>query len=146
MRVKCKCGVVLSDTLVPNNVVYWTYPVNEEDLLIKTFRGEYPDLTQIAIWHCEACSRFYYWSHDWKVYTYRLKQADMTEIKGFDWTNIKNVYISFNDFEEDEIMRQLKETGQIVFPRKIKIIETDKKIAVVSKCNMKLYELEDVIS
>lgn len=49
MRKTCKCGVTLSDTIVPNNVVFWTYKATEKNQLIKNFEGEFTDLTQIAI-------------------------------------------------------------------------------------------------
>lgn len=146
MRKTCKCGVTLSDTIVPNNVVYWTYKGTEKNQLIKNFEGEFTDLTQIAIWYCEECKRFYYWGDDGKVYTYVLRNRDMLENHHIDWEKDEELYYSFNDFEEEELRSEMKRTGEFTIQRKIKVLENGNKIVIKLKENeiLKLYELENV--
>lgn len=146
MRKTCKCGVTLSDTTVPNNVVYWTYKGNEKNQLIKNFEGEFTDLTQIAIWYCEQCKRFYYWGDDGKLYTYVLRKKDFLENYHIDWEKDEELYYSFNDFEEEELRSEMKRTGEIAIQRKIKVLENGGKVVVRLKGNedLKLYELENI--
>ncbi|CAM4235999.1 MAG: hypothetical protein E7L01_22880 [Paenibacillus macerans] len=146
MRKTCKCGVTLSDTIVPNNVVFWTYKATEKNQLIKNFEGEFTDLTQIAIWYCEECKRFYYWGDDGKVYTYALRNEEVLDYHNIDWEKDESLYYSFNDFEEEELRSEMKRTGELAIPRKIKILENRNKIAIKSNGNeaIKLYQLENV--
>ncbi|MBU8711086.1 hypothetical protein NST23_14925 [Brevibacillus sp. FSL K6-0770] len=146
MRKTCKCGVILSDTIVPNNVVFWTYKATERNQLIKNFEGEFTDLTQIAIWYCEECKRIYYWGDDGKVYTYALRNKEVLDYPNIDWESDKELYYSFNDFEEKEIRNELKGTGELTVPRKIKVLENRNEIAIKSSEHgtIKLYKLENV--
>lgn len=56
------------------------------------------------------------------------------------------MYYSFNDFEEEELRSEMKRTGELAIPRKIKILENRNKIAIKSNGNeaIKLYQLENV--
>lgn len=143
MRKKCKCGKILSDTVVPNDVIYWTYPVEEKEKIEKTFHGEYPKLTQIAIWYCNECKRFYYWSNDWKLFTYNLNNILGKNEYTIDWNTHTNMYYSYNDIEEDEIIEELNENGNLVFPRKV-IRLNDNTIIIKNKTSYKIYTLEEI--
>lgn len=142
MRKRCICGVILSDTIVPNRVVYWTYSVLEEAKLRQTFMNkDYPEIKQFAVWYCEQCKRFYHWQA-WKVYTYGL-MGTSGEGTTLEWSDLENVYYSFNDFEDDEIRGHYEKTGEVRFPRRVLVVDGGNDIWVDSRGWLKRYELEE---
>ncbi len=144
MRKTCKCGFQLSDTIVPNNVIHWTYPANEKVKLERKFYREYPDVTQIAIWHCEKCGRFYYWGKDWKHYTYNLCDESVIKVPDIDWESDVNMYYSFNDFEDESMRQRFKSERVIEFPRKVYVNDKQDLIVVNKSGEYKYYCLESV--
>jgi len=41
MSMLCKCGHVMSDKIVPNKVIYWTYTKENWFQRVKFVKGEY---------------------------------------------------------------------------------------------------------
>lgn len=70
----------------------------------------------------------------------------MLDYPNIDWESDKELYYSFNDFEEKEIRNELKGTGELTVPRKIKVLENRNEIAIKSSEHgtIKLYKLENV--
>ncbi len=144
MRKTCTCGNLLSDTTVPNNIVYWTYPKNEEHLLLERFSGSYNRLSQTAIWHCPKCHRFYYWAKDWNLYTYKIDESSSFDLKSINWSENENKYYSYNDFDENEMMNQFKNQGTLNFPVVAHFDLETKTIIVKTKGQILVYVIEDI--
>lgn len=60
-RLKCRCGEVLSNSLVPNNIELWVYTDKEWDdiMTVDTINTwEFPSPTY-DVWKCPKCQRIY---------------------------------------------------------------------------------------
>lgn len=144
MRKTCVCGMVLNDATVPNNVIYWTYPLSDREKLLKRFSGEYRKVNQIAIWHCEKCGRFYHWREDWKVYTYKPCEEIPVKSPEIDWESEDNLYYSYNDFEDDKLRELYRSENIILFPRIVYVNDKQDLIVVNKSGEYKYFCLESV--
>lgn len=74
MRKTCKCGAILSDELIPNDMVYSVYLKEEwKNQLAEILGGPINKFIR-TVWHCKECDRFYYWSsEDNRLYTYCIE-------------------------------------------------------------------------
>ena len=146
MRKTCKCGNVLSDVKVPNNVIYWTIPIDDLEKFLRRYIGEFPENEQIAIWHCNVCNRFYHWGSDWNLYTYKLSKFSKPEDVSVDWNSIENMYFSFNDFEDEVMSAIYKDKGILEYPHKVYGGTGFEKIYVLSDNKVKVYVIEEKLS
>ena len=60
-RMQCKCGEILSNTTVPNNIQLWVYTDEEWDKLttletIETWAIQEPNRD---VWRCPKCERIH---------------------------------------------------------------------------------------
>jgi len=74
MSMLCKCGHVMSDKIVPNKVIYWTYTKENWFQRVKFVKGEYPKweypvIEFLAIRNCEKCNRLHYIRNGKNMYT-----------------------------------------------------------------------------
>ncbi len=146
----CKCGNVMSDSTVPNKVVYWTYFEDEWEKQIQDILGKihYPFIR--TVWHCDKCDRLYNWEpKDNKLYTYFIETQDSSKNKctcenDLNTGTLLNVY-SYNDYESPSIQSQIKKGEEPIFPRKVELCPKCKKVFVWKGDKLKVFYVEDVI-
>lgn len=144
MRKTCICGNEMMDTIVPNNTVYWTYMKSDENALIEKFRGDSKRINQSAIWVCSCCKRFYYWSKDWNLYTYKRTDCLNIDIKTINWDGVDNIYYSFNDYQRAEMRDELIRTGEIKFPIQAYLDNDTKDVIVKYNDKISIYHIEKI--
>ncbi len=146
----CKCGNVMSDSTVPNKVVYWTYFEDEWEKQIQEILGKihYPFIR--TVWHCDKCSRLYNWEpKDSKLYTYFLEDNDSIENECSCRNELnKGILLkvfSYNDFELPYIQTKIRNGEEVIFPRKIEFCIKCNRIFVHKNDKLKVFSVEDVI-
>lgn len=145
MRMRCKCGVTLSDVIVPNSTVYWTIPKSEWEKEKRLTLGETLDIDRTAVWNCGNCKRFYFWKSGYR-YGYKLEKVHKLVEED---NNIKKDdfhYYSYNDFEDDLLSEKVL-NGENVYPtRNVFYDEKNSIIKILSNNNIKVYFLEEKIN
>jgi hypothetical protein len=68
-KFECKCGNILSNSLVPNDVVFHQFSDKQMDKILERDSIETIELTGLSekIWKCSNCHRIYFFDEDNKV-------------------------------------------------------------------------------
>ncbi|HEX9059202.1 MAG TPA: hypothetical protein VF941_03390 [Clostridia bacterium] len=149
MRKTCKCGNVMSDSTVPNKVVYWTYLEDEweKQKLDILGKAHYPFIR--TVWRCDRCDRLYNWEpKDNKLYIYFIEKDTAGTVFSC-CTDLKHetlikVY-SYNDLELPSIHSAVKNLKEPLFPREIYFCPSSKRIYVKKNESVKVFSVEEVV-
>jgi len=148
MSMLCKCGYVMSDKIVPNKVIYWTYTKENWIQRSKFAKGEFSFVDSQAVWNCENCGRLHFRRNKVK-YTYSIEYTELNNIncscsEKFTKGEVEEYY-SVNDFELDEIDDKIRKDESYEFPRKVGFCPKCKRIFVQKDEVLKFYCLEELI-
>jgi hypothetical protein len=140
----------MSDAIVPNKTIYWSYMEEDWSNYIKLVKGETIRVFSRAIWHCDQCNRLYNWEPtDSKLYTY-VVEGNSTEAVDCSCKNeltsndLIPIY-SMNDFEMIEIEDTIRKDKEPIFPRKVLYCPKCKRVYVQKDNNIKVFSVENII-
>ncbi|WP_235835975.1 hypothetical protein EPD62_016105 [Acetivibrio thermocellus] len=142
----------MSDKIVPNKVIYWTYTKENWFQRVKFVKGEYPKweypvIEFLAIRNCEKCNRLHYIRNSKKhVYVIDSKKLDDINCsckEAFAKGELEE-YFSMNDFELDEINAKIRKNESYELPRKVRFCSECKRIFVQKGDVLKIYCLEEL--
>ncbi|TYQ16564.1 UNVERIFIED_CONTAM: hypothetical protein Cloal_3115 [Acetivibrio alkalicellulosi] len=148
MSMLCKCGHVMSDKIVPNKVIYWTYTKENWLQRIKVAKGEFLIVESHAIWNCEKCGRLHYLKngtrHTYDIEPIELNNVDCLCKVPFSKGDLEEYY-SMNDFEMDEIEDKIRKNESYNFPRRVRFCPNCKRVFVQKDDKLKVFCLEELV-
>lgn len=139
----------MSDSTVPNKVIYWTYFEDEWKNQVLDILGEKHFPFVRTVWHCDKCDRLYNWEpKDNKLYTYFVDARGLTEKecycgKELNKGTLLKVY-SYNDFELPSIESQIRNGEEVIFPRQVEFCPRCKRVFVYKDKKIKVFSVEEV--
>ncbi|MBP1988713.1 hypothetical protein [Paenibacillus eucommiae] len=72
-KMKCKCGEILSNRLVPNDVELKVYTDKEWDMIYELDSIDEIPEPQYDVWRCNACERLHFFDGTKIIKTYVLE-------------------------------------------------------------------------
>ena len=78
-QIGCKCGNVLRNSSIPNDIQYWVYSDKKIDKVCKKDKIKVKKLIDIEdyeVWSCHKCKRLYVFKHESTKtkYVYNLEE------------------------------------------------------------------------
>jgi hypothetical protein len=75
-KFQCKCGEILSNSLVPNDIEFWAYSDREWDKIMEqdTYNSWEIPRPYHEVWKCPACQRIYIFENNQLIRTYIIEQ------------------------------------------------------------------------
>ena len=82
-RLKCKCGEIMWNGNVPNDIELWVYTDKKLECILEKddiSSFELPDLFEYNVWRCPKCKRLYVFDEQEDTnhakYVYKLEKED----------------------------------------------------------------------
>ena len=78
-RIGCKCGELLCNSLMPNDIQYWVYSDNKMDEICTNSSidvDELSDIEDYEVWLCPKCKRLYIFENGSQTvkYVYHIEE------------------------------------------------------------------------